>query len=92
MTEQERKKAFENQRRNAERRAKEADGTYDMERRIQYEKKQREEFYEKMRENDLILLLGEHHPKYKEALRQFQKNMRMKQTKEKGQNNEVHGQ
>lgn len=43
MTEQERKKAFENQRRNAERRAKEADGTYDMERRIQYEKKQREE-------------------------------------------------
>ena len=38
MTEQERKKAFENQRRNAERRAKEADGTYDMERRIQYEK------------------------------------------------------
>ncbi len=56
------------------------------------EKKQREEFYEKMRENDLILLLGEHHPKYKEALRQFQKNMRMKQTKEKGQNNEVHGQ
>ena len=43
MTEQERMKAFENQRRNAERRAKEADGTYDMERRIQYEKKQREE-------------------------------------------------
>ena len=43
MTEQERKKAFENQRRNAERCAKEADGTYDMERRIQYEKKQREE-------------------------------------------------
>ena len=38
MTEQERKKAFENQRRNVERRAKEADGTYDMERRIQYGK------------------------------------------------------
>ena len=38
MTEQERMKAFENQRRNAERRAKEADGTYDMERSIQYEK------------------------------------------------------
>ena len=43
MTEQERKKAFENQRRNAERRAKEADGTYDMEASHTYEKKQREE-------------------------------------------------
>ena len=46
MTEQERKKAFENQRRNAERRAKEADGTYDMERRIQTEKKAAGEEYD----------------------------------------------
>ena len=41
MTEQERKKAFENQRKFAERREKEADGTLDMERRIRYEKQRR---------------------------------------------------
>lgn len=43
MTEQERMKAFRNQRKNAQRRAKEADGTLEIERRIQYEKRQREE-------------------------------------------------
>lgn len=43
MTEQERKKAFENQRKNAERRAKMADGTFEIEQRILREKKLREE-------------------------------------------------
>ncbi len=42
MTEQERKKAFENQRKNAQRRAKEADGTFEIEQRILREKKLRE--------------------------------------------------
>ncbi len=42
MTEQERKKAFENQRKNAQRRAKEVDGTFEIEQRILREKKLRE--------------------------------------------------
>lgn len=43
MTEQERKKAFENQRKNAERRAKMADGTFEAEQRALREKRLREE-------------------------------------------------
>ena len=43
MTEQERKKAFENQRRNAERRAKMADGTFEIEQQILHERKLRKE-------------------------------------------------
>ena len=43
MTEQERKKAFEKQRKIAKRKEKEADGTLEMERRILLEKKHREE-------------------------------------------------
>ena len=49
MTEQERKKAFENQRKIARRKEKEADGTLEVERRIQYEKKRREKLRKERR-------------------------------------------
>ncbi len=53
MTEQERKKAFENQRKNAERRAKMADGTFEIEQRILREKK----FLEEQRRQEQIRAL-----------------------------------
>lgn len=53
MTEQERMKAFERQRKNAKLREMEADGTLEMERRIQREKRQREKLREEQRKRAL---------------------------------------